>query len=68
MHKRNAIIVAAAVEVHCPHCGDPQPSPGNGSFMWEPHEVTAQQGDRVCNACDHPFRLIAQNRMSLIGT
>lgn len=64
--KRNAVIVAAVLEVHCPHCGDPQPNPRDESHLWVNADVTANQGPRVCNACDEPFQLIAQNRVSVV--
>lgn len=66
MAKRNAVIVAAQLEVHCPHCGDPQPNPDDGSHLRVNSQVTASQGPRVCNACDEPFQLIAQNRVSVV--
>ena len=62
--KVTAVIVVATVEVHCPHCGDPQPNPDNGAFSWMPSEVEANQGARKCVACDEPFKLHAQSRMS----
>ena len=62
---RTAIITAVTVEVCCPHCGDPQPSPDNGSHAWMPGQVVAEQGEKVCVACDEPFVLHAQSRVSV---
>jgi hypothetical protein len=58
-----AMIQAAALEVICPHCGDPQPSPDNGSHMWMPEQVTVAQGIVTCVACDEKFRIHAQSRV-----
>lgn len=62
--RRNAIIVAVTVEVQCPHCGEPQPSPDNGSHAWMIGQVMAEQGPKVCVSCDESFVLRAQNRVS----
>lgn len=59
--RRNAAIVAATVEVLCPHCAEPQPNPDNGGYPWTPEEVSAEQGAKVCVSCDEPFRLVAQS-------
>lgn len=67
MAKRNAIIVAAVLEVHCPHCGEPQPSPRCGAHLWEPDEVHAFAGDRICNACEGSFKLLQQSRVNVIN-
>lgn len=61
---RNAIVVAALLEVLCPHCGDPQPNPSNGAHLWLIDEVSGNQGKRTCVACDEPFILMAQHRVS----
>lgn len=55
--KSVAQIFAASLEVHCPECGEPQPSPENGSDIWTIQEVQDNQGHRVCVACDEPFDL-----------
>jgi hypothetical protein len=64
--KRPALVTAATLEVQCPHCGDPQPSPGNGSHLWTPAEVSTSQGPRECDACDEPFTLHAQSRVDCV--
>lgn len=61
--KRLALIVAAAVEVHCPYCQEPQPSPDNGSDMWYPHQVEAKQGPATCVSCDEPFIIATQSKV-----
>ena len=65
--KRPAIIVAATVEVQCPHCGEPQPSPDNGSHVWMPGQVVTAQGKKTCVSCDEEFQLNAQSRVSVVG-
>ncbi len=64
--KKYAIISAASLEVGCPDCGEPQPSPDNGSHLWTPGEVTAASSTQhTCTACDLVFTIIAQNRVSV---
>lgn len=64
---RTAIVTAFTVEVSCPYCGDPLPSPA-GSHFWELQEVadaaTVDKGNRICNACDKPLRISYQSRVS----
>ena len=60
---KNAIITAAAVEVQCPYCGDPQPNPTDGSHLWFPSQVT--EGKRTCVACDTEFSVRKQSRVSV---
>jgi uncharacterized Zn-finger protein len=62
---KNAVLVAAAIEVTCPHCGEPQPAPDNGSEMWLPSQVTRSQGERTCVSCDEKFVLHAQSRVGV---
>jgi hypothetical protein len=66
--KRLARIVAVAVEVRCPYCAEPQPSPDNGYYMWDPSQVSAAQGPRTCISCDEPFTIHAQSRVSVAGS
>lgn len=67
MKRRTAIVTAFTVEVSCPHCGDPLPSP-TGSHFWELREVAeaaaVDRGDRVCDACDEPLRISYQSRVT----
>jgi len=68
---KTAIIVAASLEVHCPHCGDPLPNPWNESHLWTPTELNLYAGPgnaatRVCNACDEPFHIVAQSRVGVL--
>lgn len=65
MSKRNAIITGAALVVCCPYCGEPHPSPDNGSDLWFPSQVKASEGDRQCVACDKWFKLQAQSRVTV---
>jgi hypothetical protein len=55
---RTARLVAAAFEIHCPACGEPQPSPRDGSFLWEFVQVEqAATEQRACCACATPLRI-----------
>lgn len=60
MRKRLVSVVAVSVEVHCPHCGDPLPSP-TGSHLWTSDELRAVathgEGLASCSACDEPIIL-----------
>jgi hypothetical protein len=59
MATKTAQIVTWTAQVHCPHCGDPQPSPDNGSDVWMTEQIEAITGTiRNCSACDEPFRVI----------
>lgn len=75
MAQRNAILSTATVEVVCPHCGEPQPAPDNGSHLWMPSQLSAEServqykdgrkmgaGVRECVSCDETFRVISHNR------
>lgn len=68
MAKRNAIIVAAQLEVHCPYCGDPQPNVRDGSHLWTQDDVKTAEGLRLCTACDEPFQLVEQSRVSVVAS
>lgn len=67
---KSAIVVAASLEVHCPHCGDAQTNPWDESYLWTPTQVASLAGpggvSRVCNACDEPFAILAQSRVSVL--
>ena len=64
---KRAVLVASAIEIRCPHCGEPQPSPDNGSDMWLPFQVEAFQGVRKCVSCDKPFDIQAMSKIQ-VGT
>ena len=46
---RNAVLVAAAIEVQCPHCGAAQPAPGGSEFC-EPSEAREMCDGASCRA------------------
>jgi hypothetical protein len=58
----NATITTTSILVLCPECGEPQPSPGNGSDRWLPDEMRSNHGKRQCVACDKTYRLVAVMR------
>lgn len=65
MTARAARIVAVAVEVECPYCGESLPNPDNGAFSWRPSEVEDNQGERECNSCDQRFKVLVQSKVSV---
>jgi len=62
--RRKVSVVAATVELTCPHCGEPQPSPG-GSHLWTIQEALDAQQDplRDCAACNEPITIAMPNRV-----
>lgn len=52
MEGRRAVLAVEAVSVLCPYCGEPQPSPDNGSDMWTRMDFEKRSGMRECTACD----------------
>jgi hypothetical protein len=60
---RRARLVASAVSVLCPGCGEPQPAPDNGSDMWMAHQLV--NGPLVCVACKSPFNLAVRTKIAL---
>jgi hypothetical protein len=64
---RNAQIIAATIEICCPHCGEPLPSPDNGSDAWLPKDIpTDEQKAYTCNSCEEQFRVMFQNKAQVI--
>jgi hypothetical protein len=64
---RTTVLCAVGVEVHCPACGEPQPNPEDGSFIWSSSlvRIAAEAGGvRSCTACDTPLRIASSNRVS----
>lgn len=61
-----ALIIAAAVQIHCPHCAQPFASP-NGSHMWTEDEFTDVCGGAVkCRDCGEMFD-IKRRKTAQIG-
>lgn len=59
-----ATLVAEAVNVCCPHCGEPQPDPDNASHMWTHAQVARVNGTRrTCTACDEPMLVQTQRKV-----
>jgi hypothetical protein len=66
--RRFAVLTAAAIEVTCPACGEPQPNPNDGSHLWRPDEVRDASGTRrACVACDAPIVIQAVRRIAVEG-
>lgn len=51
---RQARLVADAVAVCCPYCGEPQPNPVDGSEQWDKGHFRAydDRPRKKCVACD----------------
>ena len=57
---RVAQIIASSVEVLCQECGEPQPNPDDGSFIWTAESfrhLDAASVRRACSACDAPIEI-----------
>lgn len=61
---RRAQLVADAVAVLCPYCGEPQPNPRDGSEQWTLENFRARTtkrgrpivaGRRTCVSCEAPM-------------
>ncbi len=64
---KNVVLVAASIEVHCPHCDAAQPAPGGSEFC-ENREARAMCDDSVrsCVSCDEPIRMVWQDKVSVM--
>lgn len=64
--RKPAQIIANTLAVLCPHCGEAQPDPENGSDMWTPDEVreasSSAAAKRDCTACDQPMIIFATTK------
>lgn len=56
MATKQAILVAEAVCVLCPHCLAAQPSPC-GSGMWTTDDFKKKHGTVTCVSCDEQIRI-----------
>lgn len=63
---KNAVIVATAVEIHCPHCDAAQPAPGGSEFC-QPSEARemCDETTRPCVSCDEPIRFAWHDRVQV---
>lgn len=57
---KRAQLVADAVAVLCPSCGEPQPNRKDGSEQWEASDFQNLHGSWKCVSCDERF-IIAPN-------
>lgn len=66
MASKQATLCVETLAVCCPHCGEPYPSPDNGSDAWMPQQVRAANGTKLtCVACDEAFRVHAENKIMM---
>ena len=61
--KRCASISAAALELRCPFCGEPQPSPDIGSHLWYPSQVVSADGKSFVCECGKSFVVRSMKRV-----
>lgn len=69
--RKQTTVVASGIEVLCPFCGEPQPSPGNGSFIWLSEELAtvaldSKRANRQCVSCDVDIRVVAPARVGVV--
>jgi len=59
---RPAQLVADAVSVLCPYCGEPQPNPRDGSEQWEKGDFRAVNDAprSKCGSCDKEMFIFSQ--------
>jgi hypothetical protein len=58
---RRVQLVAEAVAVCCPACGEPQPN-YMGSEMWTAEDFVHAEATRECAACDTPLIVAADSK------
>jgi len=54
-------IVAEAVTVLCPYCGQPQPN-AQGSEMWTAEDFK-HSGKRTCVSCEQPIMVVGSTKI-----
>lgn len=62
---RPAQLVADAVSVLCPYCGEPQPNPKDGSEQWEKGHFRATNDEprRKCVSCDEEMFIFSRQEV-----
>lgn len=65
---RNAILVATAIEIHCPHCDASIVALGGSEFC-EPREAReiCDGSTKECPSCEGPVRMIWHDKISVAG-
>jgi len=58
---RRAYLIAEAVSVCCPFCGDIQPAP-NGSEYWISEDFIKKNGRHACVSCDAPILIFNDSK------
>ena len=59
---RKAQLVAEAVTVVCPFCGEPQPGV-NGSEYWTHEDFAKLSGRRKCSSCDEEITVVTDSKV-----
>ena len=62
MAARRAQLVAEAVSVQCPYCGEPQPNQ-NGSEMWIPEDFAKKSGVFECVGCEEKVLIVGDSKV-----
>ena len=63
---RNAILIATAIEVHCPYCDAAQPAPGGSEFCEVRESKEMCDGSvKACVACDAPIRMVWHDKVQV---
>lgn len=60
---RRCQLVAEAVAVLCPFCGEPQPNKDDGSEQWTQENFTKVKGRCACVSCDMQFVLSTDSKV-----
>lgn len=64
---RGTVTTAPSLEVGCPYCGEPQPSPESGSHIWTPDELKQKAGERrECVSCDKEIIINAPKNAQVV--
>lgn len=63
MSVKRATLVADAVAVLCPSCGEPQPNKVDGSEQWTIQEFKSLQGSWKCVSCDVRFLITPESKV-----
>lgn len=67
MTPKTAQLVADCVSVLCPACGEPQPSPDDGSDKWMRGDF-ARTTIKACVSCDVPLRIVPFSNVQFGGS
>ena len=61
-HARRARLTVEMVNVCCPWCGEPQPSPYNGGDLWTREDFEKAGSRAACTSCDQAILIHTDGR------